>query len=137
MPTVNDRIIIDTNLWISFLLTKDYIKLDKVFSDRTIVLLFSKDLLDEFVQIAQRSKSAKYFTLIDLQDLLIQIRLRASFVEVNSNVNVCRDDKDNFLLALAKDGKATHLVTGDKDLLVLEKFENTIITTIANYLAEK
>ena len=49
MPTRKDRIIIDTNLWISFLLTKDVARLNKIFSDESIVLLFSKELLDEFL----------------------------------------------------------------------------------------
>lgn len=136
MPTKNDRIVIDTNLWISFLLKKDYSKFDKLFWDKTTVLLFSKELLDEFVKTAERPKFAKYFTFIDLQDLLIQISLRAIFIDVKSEFNVCRDFKDNFLLALAKDGNASHLITGDKDLLVLKKFENTTITTISTYLLE-
>jgi predicted nucleic acid-binding protein len=39
------------------------------------------------------------------------------------------------LLSLAKDSKATHVLTGDKDLLDLSTFEGTIILTITDYLA--
>jgi uncharacterized protein len=49
---------------------------------------------------------------------------------------VCRDSKDNFLLALAKDGKADYLLTGDKDLLELVQFGNTRIETLAVFLEE-
>ena len=59
---------------------------------------------------------------------------RATFIDVSSTVDVCRDAKDNFLLALAKDGKASHLLTGDKDLLVLKNFGKTKILTISEYL---
>ncbi|MCF6332841.1 MAG: putative toxin-antitoxin system toxin component, PIN family [Draconibacterium sp.] len=38
-----------------------------------------------------------------------------------------RDLKDNFFLNLAIDGKADYLVTGDTDLLVMEKIQNTEI----------
>jgi hypothetical protein len=38
------------------------------------------------------------------------------------------------LLALAKDSKATFLITGDKDLLVLKQFENTSIITLTEFL---
>lgn len=55
MPKGKGRIIIDTNLWISFLLTNDISKLDKLFSDETI-LLFSEELLDEFIEVAKRDK---------------------------------------------------------------------------------
>ncbi len=52
---------------------------------------------------------------------------------MGSVVDVCRDTKDNFLLALAKDGNADFLITGDKDLLVLEKYENTQILTYREF----
>lgn len=55
-------------------------------------------------------------------------------VEVTSIVTACRDPKDNFLLALAKDGKADYLLTGDGDLLELIKFGKTKIVTISSFL---
>jgi uncharacterized protein len=58
-------------------------------------------------------------------------------VHVVSDVAICRDPKDNFLLSLAKDGKATHLITGDKDLLDIKVFGKTKIVTIADYLTKK
>src|SRR3954447_10159031 len=137
MPKTEDRIIIDTNLWISFLLTKNFSNLDKLFADQSITLLFSQELLDEFVEVAGRPKFKKYFSLTDLQDLLRELTLRAEFVGVTSKVIVCRDPKDNFLLSLAIDGKATHLLTGDKDLLDLKSYGETEIVTIAVYLSEK
>ena len=133
----NDRIIIDTNLWISFLLSKDYSKLDKLFSKENLVLLFSRELLEEFVDVARRPKFKKYFTVSDLNSLLGQIYLKAEFIDVTSLVNLCRDPKDDFLLSLSQDGNATHLITGDQDLLEIGTFEETSILTIAEYLEKK
>jgi putative PIN family toxin of toxin-antitoxin system len=96
MPKRKDKVIIDTNLWISFLLTKDYSKLDKILSNQELTLLFSTELLDEFIGVANRPKFTKYFNHTDLQDLLIQIRLNAIFVKVTSDIQICRDNKDNF-----------------------------------------
>jgi uncharacterized protein len=137
MAEIKDRVIVDTNLWISFLLTKDFSKLDKLFADHSITLLFSQELLDEFIEVARRPKFKKYFSLTALQDLLQELSLRAEFISVISTVTVCRDPKDNFLLSLAVDGKATHLITGDKDLLDLVKFGETKIITIAAYLSDR
>ena len=134
MPKPEDRVIIDTNLWISFLITKEYSRLDKILSDKLIILLYSQQLIDEFIEIAQRPKFKKYFTAKDLQILLLAISKRSQFIDVSGIVDVCRDPKDNFLLALAKDGKASHLITGDKDLLVLKKFGRTKILTLTEYL---
>lgn len=40
---------------------------------------------------------------------------------------------DTNLLSLAKDNGADYLITGDNDLLILEKFEKTKIITIKEY----
>ncbi len=55
-------------------------------------------------------------------------------IAVESVVTICRDTKDNFLLALAKDSNADYLLTGDKDLLVIKKFGETKITTISAFI---
>ena len=128
------RVIIDTNLWVSFLLSKDFAKLDHFFATEKLTLLFSHELLNEFVAVAQRPKFKKYFALANLDELLLQLSIKAEFITVTSAVEICRDAKDNFLLSLAMDGKATHLLTGDKDLLVLKRQNKTRILTIAEYL---
>jgi len=138
MPTkTKHRLVIDTNLWISFLLMNDYSKVDPLFADNAVKLIFSQELIDEFVEVAQRPKFRKYFPLDDIVDLLTKVRTKAEFIAVTSKVDLCRDHKDNFLLALAKDGNATHLLTGDKDLLVLQKVGKVKIVTITDYLTRK
>lgn len=128
------RVVIDTNLWISFLLTKDFSKLDVMLYEQKVVLLFSNELLEEFLEVTSRPKFKKYFSPENVQHLLQQIHLYSEFIEVTSDIRLCRDEKDNFLLSLAKDGKATHLITGDKDLLELDKIGKTKIVTMADYL---
>ena len=56
---------------------------------------------------------------------------------VTSEVSLCRDEDDNFLLALAIDSKADFSITGDKDLLVLKKVENTSIISLPEFLAHQ
>ena len=136
MRIKKDRIIIDTNLWISFLLSKRSSGLDKLFQDNSISIIFSQELLDEFMDVTRRPKLKKYFNLADLEELLLQIGSYAEFVKVISNINLCRDVKDNFLLSLAVDSKATYLLTGDKDLLELKKISSTKIITMAQYLSK-
>lgn len=136
MPSQKNRVIIDTNLWISFLLTKDLSKFDSIIADNEITLIFSQELVDEIVEVTQRNKFRGYFELDNVKSLLVKIRARAIFIEVTSEINACRDPKDNFLLSLSVDGNATHLLTGDKDLLILQHFGKTKILTITEYLAE-
>ena len=127
------RIIIDTNLWISFLLTKKFAFLDKLMEKNKVRLLFSQELFDEFLEVIKRPKLQKFFSGKDVILLLEIINQYADIIEVKSKISICRDEKDNFLLALAKDGSANFLITGDKDLLVIKRFEKTEIITIAAY----
>ena len=131
------RIIIDTNLWISFLITKDYTKLDEIIFSGNATLVFSQELLDEFLTVARRPKFRRFFSLADIEDLLETISEYADLVKVKTKINVCRDPKDNFLLALSIDGNADFLLTGDNDLLELAKIEETIIITISDFLQDK
>jgi putative PIN family toxin of toxin-antitoxin system len=134
MSQKKDRIIIDTNLWISFLLSKEFERLDKIFKDDNIIILFSEELLEEFLNVASRPKFNKYFSQEDLSVLLREIERKAEFIKVTSIVEICRDPKDNFLFSLALDGNATHLISGDKDILSLTKLGQTTIITMADYL---
>lgn len=135
MQNQKDRVIIDTTLWISFLLTKDFSKFDRIIAGQEIVLVFSQELVDEIVAVTQRIKFRKYFPLKDVESLLRKINSRSIFISVTTVSNACRDPKDNFLLALAIDAEATHLITGDKDLLILEKIGTTKILTITEYFS--
>ena len=127
------RIIIDTNLWISFLISNRLTKLDSIII-HDIKLLFSNELLEEISSTITKPKLSRYFSINALEEMLINLEHLIEIVEVKSKVSVCRDIKDDFLLSLAKDGKADFLLTGDKDLLVLQKFEKTNIISISNFI---
>jgi putative PIN family toxin of toxin-antitoxin system len=134
MTNKTDRVIIDTNLWISFLITKDFKELDSKIKSGKVKLLFSLELIEEFLTVAHRPKLKNYFSKEDLELLLDLFDIYGELVSVKSEVKVCRDPNDNFLLALAKDSKAKYLLTGDKDLLSLKKFEQTKIIEFSDFL---
>lgn len=128
-----NRIIIDTNLWISFLLSKQFSFLDELLTNQSVQLVFSQELLSEFLDVVNRPKLKKYFSDESVEMVLELIDQYAEFIVVTSSVDVCRDSKDNFLLSLAKDGSVDFLITGDQDLLVIERFVNTEILTISEF----
>jgi uncharacterized protein len=130
------KVIIDTNLWISFIISNKKSLLQPYLINEKIRLLFSNELLIEIQETIKKPRLKKYFGTNALQEMLTAFEPFIDLIEVASIVTVCRDSKDNFLLALAKDGKADYLLTGDKDLLELVQFGNTRIETIAVFLEE-
>jgi putative PIN family toxin of toxin-antitoxin system len=136
MANKPQRIVLDTNIFIYFLISDSFHKLDKRLKNNDVKLLFSEELLSEFLQVVSRQKFKKYFSEKDVTNLINNLYSYADLIEVHSHVNVCRDKKDNFLLALCADGKADFLITGDEDLLVLKKFKKTSLLKFSDYLKE-
>lgn len=128
------RIILDTNLWISFLISKDFSKLDDLLFTKRCTLVFSQELLEEFILVADRPKFRRFFSSADKEAILETIDEYADFVRVESKISICRDPKDNFLLSLAVDGQADYLITGDSDLLDLHQVGSTTILTFTEFL---
>lgn len=128
------RLIIDSNLWISFLISDKQRKLDRLLFLDQVKILFSVELLNELTKISQYPKLKSYFKQNAIEEMLLNLEPYIELIEIKSNVQICRDHKDNFLLNLAKDGKANFLLTGDKDLLVLQKIGKTSIISISEFL---
>jgi putative PIN family toxin of toxin-antitoxin system len=128
------KLIIDTNLWVSFIISKKQHIIDPLLYSEDARLLFSKELITEINQTITKPKLKKYFGTNALEEMLLAFDPFIDFIEVKSIVTLCRDEKDNFLLALAKDGDADYLLTGDKDLLYLKKFGKTKINTISEFI---
>lgn len=98
----NKKIILDTNLWISFLITKKFNQLDKLIENNNITLIFSNELLEEFIDVVSRPKFKKYFSKKDIEKILEYFDQFGELVRIKSDIQICRDKKDNFLLKLIR-----------------------------------
>jgi putative PIN family toxin of toxin-antitoxin system len=98
-----------------------------------VELVFCNELIDELIEVTSRPKLRNFFAVEDWNLVFEIIDKHAVHISVVSSVTLCRDEKDNFLLSLAKDSKADYLLTGDKDLLVLKTFDITQIVTITEF----
>jgi putative PIN family toxin of toxin-antitoxin system len=134
MPARKTRFIFDTNLWISFLIHRDFRQIDEILLSDDYELVFSMELLEEFLDVIRRPKFHKYFSTEQVESALEIVIDSSRFVEVNSTINFYCDPKDNFLLALASDSDADYLVTGDHDLLTIGKINRTEIVTLTDFL---
>jgi putative PIN family toxin of toxin-antitoxin system len=128
------RIVIDTNLWISFLLSPTNHKILSLLKDKGVVILLSEELYQEITNVASREKFRKYISDSDVQLIQTYLLQRAYFVTIHSNVIFLEDPKDAFLFSLCKDGEADYLITGDKALLDINEFEQTKIVSLTSFL---
>ena len=128
------RVILDTNLWISYFLRSGNSPLNRLIEHEQLIFLWSEELIEELIQVSQRDKFQKYIPLDQLTSFLGQLQSKSELVTVKSAVKLCRDPADDFLLSLAKDGAADFLITGDKDLLTLSQIFSTQIITLTVFI---
>jgi putative PIN family toxin of toxin-antitoxin system len=127
------KVIFDTNIWISFLIGKGLQVIREMIVGQQIVILLSEQLLLELQTVTQRPKLKKYFPEQKVDELLTFLRTVGEISQPEVKNQLSRDPKDNFLLDLAETARADFLVTGDKDLLILNPFRKTKIMTPADF----
>lgn len=57
-------------------------------------------------------------------------------LEPTSHIDICRDPDDNKFIECAIDGRCLYIVSGDRDLLSLKKYNDVQIVTVAKFLAD-
>lgn len=98
------------------------------------VLLLSTDLLDELRRVLAYPR-LRFLPQTQVREVLALLPHIAITVEPEERIAVVRrDPSDNRVLECAVAGEATHIVTGDKDLLDLKSFRNIPIMTPAVFL---
>jgi len=97
-------------------------------------VLLSAPTLEELAEVLQREKFARYVTATEREEFLVAFVERVLFMEPTEEVRACRDPKDDKFLELAVSGRATYIISGDNDLLVLHPFRDIAIMTAAEFL---
>lgn len=119
----NFLVAIDTNVWISGMLTRAGVP---ALLTRQVIRtgqpVFSPESYAELEERLWRPKFDRYITLEQRQDLLRDLQGSALWVAVPPAVaakTFCRDPADDKIIHAALAAEASWLVTGDQDLLVL------------------
>ena len=120
------RIVVDTNVFISGLLTNGEARRFLLEADKTYTLILSADIINEITEVAHRPK----FQRNGASDAIDAVISLSVIVETTSDIRVVRDPDDDMFLNAAKDGHADYIVSNDKDLRDLKKYEGIPIVTV-------
>jgi putative PIN family toxin of toxin-antitoxin system len=133
---MHNKVILDTNIWISLLIGKRIGGNSSVFDKHDIVLIVCDKLKEEILITARRPKFRKYFSEKEIENLMNWIDTNTENIPLASRINICRDPKDDYLLALALDSQADYLLSGDEDLLSIKSFGKTRIIKFSDFVKE-
>ena len=128
------KVILDCNIWISFLLSRQDCLLKKMLMDTRFDIYICEELLSEIINVARRDKIRKRVSENELQQLLKIIDafcIKTTISQIAESI--IRDPKDVYLLSLAETIDANYLVSGDKDLTDLNLHLKTRIVKLADF----
>jgi uncharacterized protein len=135
--THSERFVLDTNVLVSALAfpgSTPRRAVDLAIAQGTI--LASDDTLLELHRTLRTPRLARYFSRAEQDAFLAMLARVATIIEVTERIALCRDPRDDRFLELAAAGSASHLITGDRDLLALNPFRGTRIMTPAALINE-
>lgn len=133
--TEQARWVVDTSALISRLLAPRGMAAQAV--DRALnsgILLLSDATLQELVQVLWRPKFDAYLSASDRRYFLGLLASVTRKVPITRQFQQCRDPKDDKFLDLAFAGQAKAIITGAPDLLVLQRFHQSVILSPAEFL---
>jgi hypothetical protein len=129
------RVVIDTSVVVSAVLLARSVPrraLDRVLERGK--LLISAATVKELNEVVRRPCFDPYVREDQRQEFLARLIREAEVVEVGDVVLDCRDPRDNKFLELALSGRATCIISGDRDLLVLDPFRGIGVITARIFL---
>ena len=129
--STKSKVVLDTNVQISGLLFGGNCeKILNLFKNNQLELLISPKTHAELLNKLPNFSLTEDF--IYKTNTLLQTK--ATKILPKKKVKICRDPKDNMFLELCLAGKADYLITGDKDLLYLKSFKNTLTLSPKEFL---
>jgi uncharacterized protein len=133
-----ERVVIDTNVLISGLFSTTSTPAKAVEKAATKAqLIATVETLRELIEKLHSPKFDRYLRRARRDALLERVASLVEIIDVLQSIRASRDPKDNKFLDAAVNGRATVIVTGDKDLLDLNPFRGIAIVTPAAYLARE
>lgn len=128
------KVILDTNWYISASINrKSRRKLYEILTNPSFEIFYSKELVQEFQDVISRPKFRKIISEAHVLRFQTLILPRLKETTITTSVELSRDAKDNYLLAMAIETNSDYLVTGDDDLLVLKQIGNTQIVRMSAF----
>jgi putative PIN family toxin of toxin-antitoxin system len=128
--------VFDVNILVSAFIVGSYsnsLAFDKALETGRVVCTHA--IWTELADVFLREKFDKYHPFEDRVKFLSYLEAQLlQWPQPVEKIKVCRDPKDDKYLELAVSAKAYCIITGDKDLLVLNPFENIPIISSAEFL---
>lgn len=130
------KVVLDTNVLVSGIFWGGTpLKILTLWKDKKLDALASDAILDEYLRTIHRvAQKANRPDLYRAWSLFLPSRLK--LIAIRKSFCLCRDPKDDMFIDCAIAGKARYIVSGDRDLLALEKVMSVRIVDARRFVSE-
>jgi uncharacterized protein len=126
------RVVLDTNVFVSAAIQNgaSHQIVQSLIRDNSDELIICDEILSEIRDVLiSRPRLRKWISLNDAERYVEMLQMRFNFVPNPIDIiPISRDRDDDYILALAQRERADYVISGDKDLLVLQIPELPIVT---------
>ena len=135
------RVVIDTNLVISGTAKSNTIphSLLEGWRKKEFLLITSIPILTEIKEVLDRKEIQAHFFLKpeDIQELIQALSTQTIITSGALAVDIVKDDPDDDkFIAAAIEGRASHIISGDRHLLNIGSYEGIKIMKARNFIGE-
>ncbi|MBR2700265.1 MAG: putative toxin-antitoxin system toxin component, PIN family [Clostridia bacterium] len=126
------RIVIDTNVMISGVFFGGFPRrVIEAVVDGRITACATREIVEEYLEIIREMIACRQGTFGEnfFQPLMHRLRM----IEAKTSIELCRDPDDDKFIACAIDGGCLYIVSGDRDLLELNRVEGIEIITARKF----
>lgn len=132
------RAVLDTNVLVRYLLTHRppiATLIDRHLAREDFVLVTAPELLEELEQVLRYPKLHRYYTDSERTRFVALLMTLSEVVELPESIpRICRDPDDDRVIACTVAGKADVIVSGDRDLLALERVGRISVQSATQFL---
>lgn len=133
------RAVLDTNTIVSAIINTDKSVSQEIYQnskDKRFLLVISPSILAEVEDVIHRARIMRFhkYSTQQLQQIVEELTKVSLIVPGTTETEVVRDPDDDKIIIAAVEGKADYIVSRDKDLLDLRKYQGIKIITPEEFM---
>jgi putative PIN family toxin of toxin-antitoxin system len=125
-------VILDCNIWVTLAINGQSVFVADLF-EKKIIIASCDTLKNEIEDVLNRRKIKRYISDEQILKMLELHDIATVLFSASNILPVTKDRSDDYLFALALQSNADYLVTGDKLLLEVDRYNNTKVISLNNF----
>jgi putative PIN family toxin of toxin-antitoxin system len=128
------KVVIDANVFISgIFFSGPPSRILEAWKNRRFEIILSRQIISEYQRVAEELSSK--FPAIDIMPIIEMLTIHGTFVDTkNLDISLCKDPDDDKFIECAVAGGCKIIISGDKHLLSIKKYQDITILTPRHFV---